>query len=73
LGGKEKGVYQIEGGYQNINKTSLKSFSIRFYTILILYIIFDLELIFSLPLFVKNSFFISFICTNFIIFTLIID
>ena len=40
-----KVIQQIERGFQTINKTSLKTFRINFFFILIIFIVFDLELI----------------------------
>ena len=71
--GKNTDIGQIERGFQNLDKTSLKSFSINFFFILIIFIIFDLELILGLPIILQKFFFFNFLSSIFILTTLISD
>ena len=53
-------INQIERGFESTTKRSLKSFSINFFIVLIIFIIFDLELFFVFPLLLKKIFFSQF-------------
>ena len=50
----------VERGFLNLNKISLKRFSVNFFIILIIFIIFDLELIFLILILLNINLYISF-------------
>lgn len=70
---KKKEIFQVERGFQTIRKTSFKRFSINFFFLLIIFIIFDLELIILFPFIRKKNFFFLFICLNFILVTFFLE
>ena len=70
---KEKINNQIESGFQTIGKTSLKRFRINFFYILVIFILFDLELVFIFCLSEKINFLIVSIILFFIYVTLILE
>ena len=67
---KNKIIQQIERGFQTINKVSLKRFRVNFFLILVIFIIFDLELILVFSFLEKINIFYLFFINIFIIFTL---
>lgn len=66
-------IQQIERGFQTIFKTSNKTFRINFFYILIIFIIFDLELVFIFSFIESINFIFTFGILFFIFFTLLLE